>query len=108
MKKLYLALLLCCSSISYSQEYGADFPNANVNQAISNDTATYSFLSNYLIDEYKAPMLEKRMLGRYSEIIEIHIDYQSQVVTFKILKLNSELFLENFIKHFRYKGYEIN
>ena len=108
MKKLYFVLFLCLSTTSYSQEYGFDFPNAKVSAVTSNDTVTYTFISNYFIDEYKAPMLEKRLLGRYSELININIIYDTQTVSFKILKINSELFLEKFVKHFRFKNYEIN
>lgn len=93
---------------SYSQEYGSNFPKAFVTSIIAKQSITYAFKSNYLIEEYKAPMLEKRLLGRYSELIEINISYNTQIISFKILSNDSELFLENFVKHFRYNGYEIN
>jgi len=108
MKKFYLILLLCFSLTSYSQEYGSNFPKAIVESVTINNTITYTFTSNYLIDEYKAPMLEKRFLSRYSELLGISIIYNTQIVSFKILSTNSELFLEKFITHFKYNGYEIN
>ncbi len=108
MKKLYTVLFLCLSLNSYSQEYGSNFPKAPVNSVKTNNTITYSFISNYLIDEYKAPMLEKRFLGRYSELIDISISYSTQTISFKILSKDSELFLEKFVKHFKYIGYEIH
>ena len=108
MKKLYFALFLCFSVNSYSQEYGSDFPNAKVTSVTLSDTITYTFISNYFVDEYKAPLLEKRIIGRYSELIDLSINYDTQIISFKILKQNSELFLDKFVKHFRYKSYELN
>ena len=108
MKKFYLVILLCFSLTSYSQDFGSDFPKATVNQVLVDDIITYSFKSNYLIDEYKAPMLEKRFLGRYSELIDISIVYDTQIISFKILNKDSKVFLEKFVTHFKYNGYEID
>jgi hypothetical protein len=108
MKLIYFAFFLCFSLPSYSQEYGSDFPKATVTSIITAQTTTYSFKSNYLIEEYKAPMLQERLLNRYPELIEINISYSTQIISFKILSENSELFLEKFVAHFKYSGYEIN
>lgn len=108
MKLIYFALFMCLSLLSYSQEYGSNLPKAAVTSITTAQTTTYSFKSNYLIEEYKAPMLQERLAGRYPELIEINISYTTQIISFKILSENSELFLEKFVSHFRYKGYEIN
>ena len=108
MKKILLVLLLINSAVTSAQEYGSDWPKANVSRTLSNDTISYTFKSNYIIDTYKAPLLEKRFLDRYSEIISISIDYDTQVITVKLINENASIFLEKLITHFRYKGYEIN
>jgi len=112
MPKIICIILtsLLITTIGYSQNsYGDDFPKAEVtSNNINSDTTEFSFISNYYIDAYKAPMLEGRMLNRYSEIINIHIDYESQKVTFKTLNVGAEVFLEKFVTHFKYKGYEIH
>jgi len=110
-KVIYIILTtLLLSTISYSQNsYGDDFPKAEItSNNINSDTTEFSFISNYYIDAYKAPLLEGRMLNRYSEIISIHIDFETQKVTFKTLAIGAETFLEKFITHFKYKGYEIH
>ena len=107
MKNIVFIFLFSFSLMSYSQEYGSGFTKATVKSNVSNDTIAYSFISNYLIDEYKVSMLENRLLGRYSELIEINISYSTQIVSFKILSSGSKVFLEKFVKHFKYNGYEL-
>ncbi len=106
MKNFVFVFLLSINLMSFSQEYGSDFPRAIVKSNVSNDIIVYSFISNYLIDEYKVSMLENRFLNRYSELIEINISYSTQRISFKILSSGSKVFLEKFVKHFKYNGYE--
>ena len=110
MRSLIVFTLLFITTNSYGQNsYGDDFPKAYVvSNNIGSDTIEYKFASNYYIDAYKVPMLENRMLNRYSEIINIDINYESQTITFMTLTPGSEAFLDKFITHFKYKGYDIN
>lgn len=107
---LFLMIVILITSLSYGQNSIQEpLPKADVTQSeIQADTVQFSFTSNYYIDAYKAPMLEGRMLNRYSEIIDIQIDPETQVVTFKTLTVGSNEFLEKFVKHFKYSGYEIH
>ena len=77
-------------------------------ETINTDITQYTFVSNYYISEYKAPMLEGRLLNRYSEIIEIHINAETQTVKIKTPSSGSSIFLDKFIIHFKYSGYEIH
>ena len=110
MKKISLLILIIFSvNFAFTNIPTQDIPKAIVSsESINAETIQYSFISNYHIDDYKAPMLEGRMLNRYSEIISIEINPETQIITFETLKINSEKFLEKFVKHFKYSGYEIN
>lgn len=77
-------------------------------EIIAIDTIQYTFISNYYIAEYKAPMLEGRMLNRYSEILDIQIIAETQTIIFKTLTNGADVFLNKFVKHFKYSGYEIH
>lgn len=110
MKKVTLFIFaMVCINMTFSQTTTDLHPKAVVySQTINIDTIQYTFLSNYYIDEYKAPMLAGRLLNRYPEIIEIDIDSQTQTIVFKTLTVGSVIFLEEFVKHFKYSGYEIH
>ena len=100
MKKSLLLVLFSLSlGLCFSQTTN-NMPKANVQSRILNtDTTEYTFTSNYYISDYKAPLLTKRMLERYPEIIDIEI--LAQTITFSILIDNSEPFLENFVQFYR-------
>ena len=88
MRKVNL-LILFIFSISFAYTYSPtqDIPKAIVSsENINAETIQYSFISNYRIEDYKAPMLEGRMLNRYSEIISIEINPETQIITFKTLE----------------------
>lgn len=110
MRKICLLILIIFSiNFAFPNIQIQDIPKAIVSsEDINGETIQYSFISNYQIDDYKAPMLEGRMLNRYSEIISIQINPDSQIITFNTLKTDSELFLGKFVKHFNYSGYEIH
>ena len=110
MKSIFFSLFtILCLSGAISQTQSTPLPIAKVSSEIFNtDTIQYSFISNYYIDDYKAPMLAGRMLDRYSEIIEIEIDSQTQTIVFKTLTNGSTIFLDKIVKHFKYSGYEID
>ena len=111
MKNLpFLLVMLLMTSFGYSQSPTSEsLPKANVTKlVIQNDTTQFTFISNYYIDAYKAPMLEGRMINRYSEIIDIQINAETQTIVFKTLTVGSNIFLEKFVKHFKYSGYEIH
>lgn len=110
MKKILFSLftiLFLSGAISQTEDNTTS--KAIVTSEITNDnTIQYTFISNLYISEYKAPMLEGRLLNRYPEIIDIKIDSESQMVVFKTPIVGSTSFLDKFITHFKYSSYEIH
>ena len=110
MKRISLLVLIIFSiNFAFTNSPTQTLPKAIVSEEIlNNDTIEYTFVSNYNIDDYKAPMLEGRMLNRYSEIIMIEINPENQTIKFSTLTEGSEIFLEKIVHHFKYSGYEIH
>ena len=102
-----LTILFLNSAISQTQIAPPQIAKVS-SEIINTDTIQYTFVSNYYISDYKAPILAGRLLDRYPEIIEINIDSQTQTIVYKSLSTNSTMFLEKFVKHFKYSGYEIH
>ena len=109
IKKALFSILMCFTlSVGISQS-NDPLPKAEMTvSSLQADTVQYSFLSNYYIAEYKAPLLEQRLLNRYNTLLDIEIASDTQTVIIKIVKTNGPLMLNQFVKHFKYDGYEIN
>tara|TARA_B100000809_G_C14935999_1_gene458638 strand:- start:504 stop:836 length:333 start_codon:yes stop_codon:yes gene_type:complete len=109
MKSILLSLftvLFLTGAISQSQLVPITIAKVS-SEIINTDTIQYTFISNYYIDDYKAPLLRGRILDRYSEVIDIEIDSQTQLIIFKTLTIRSSILLEKIVKHFKYISYEV-
>jgi hypothetical protein len=109
MKKINLILIIFSINFAFSNSPIQTLPKAIVSEEIVNESTTrYTFKSNYIIDAYKAPMLEGRMLNRYSEIFSIEINAETQIIIFTTPTIEGRFFLGEFVQHFKYSGYEIH
>ena len=109
MKKVLFSILTCLYLCVGFSQTTPERPKAIVMSHVQeSDTSEFSFTSNYFISEYKSNILEEQMPKRYSEILELKINYETQIVWFKTLTKDGEVFLERFVRHFKYQGYEIH
>ena len=104
--KIMTLLFILCSAIVFSQEEKKSF--ASIEKITSPQSVTYTFESNYFIDEFKAPLKENRLKHFFPDILSITINPNNQIVA---VSFKNELSKENILKliyHFQYKTYEIN
>ncbi len=105
--------LLLFIGVSFIFNYGysqdTTLPKAEVTKKIIDNKTEYSFKSNYYIPEWKASQLSNRLKVRYTEINSITIDAETQIVTFTLIdSIEIDSFINSFVKHFKYSGYEIH
>jgi hypothetical protein len=106
MRPLLLLIgLILFIPTSYTQE---SLPKAEITKNTKETSTKYSFKSNYYIPTWKAPQLEKRFIDRYPELDTISINPETQIISIILKKdIIPETFIEIFVKHFKFSGYEI-
>lgn len=84
-----------------------EYPTVEIQLTEQIDAKVYTFVSNLQHDEYKIPLFIKRMKDKYSEILDLEIDSNTQQVVLTLNVDYSEERLLDIIKKFKYSSYEI-
>ncbi len=115
LQKVLLCLILFSHLGLYAQsEYTSETKLENVNR-IANITVFedasvvhYQFTSNHPIQEWKAPLLEERLLITYTDLNSVSINSENQVVDLTSLSPLDHALLIQIVTHFKYDSYVEN
>lgn len=91
---------------NYQPHNANQFPVAQVAVTKESSSSWYRFSMYNELPQWKADLLEERLLLRYSAIQNIEIDPVDNIVTVEVVDTDNTDVIKSILYHFKYNGYE--